>query len=78
MKIQKNLSLSQRYSVDGSDAAFFSAQIEDNGGFNTNRNIIDQDVYREHRDEINAAYSLFEDEVFKTADKVKQEGGLCS
>ena len=74
MKIAKVLNLNSQYSIDGEIVAFFNAQIEDNGDYNTSKNISDQDVYRNNRDEINNAYSLFEDEVFKIADKVKQEG----
>ena len=77
MKLYKVLNISSQYSIDGEITAYFNAQIEDNGDFTTNRNISDQDLYRLNREEINNAYSLFEDEIYKIVDKVKQEG-LCA
>lgn len=77
MKTHKTLSLSQRYSADGTDIAFFSAQIEDDGQFSTNRSIADQELYRAHRDETNQAFNAFEDEAYAIAQKVKEEG-LCN
>ena len=77
MKLYKVLNISSQYSIDGEITAYFNAQIEDNGEFNTNRNISNQDLYRNNREEINNAYSLFEDEIYKIVDKVKQEG-LCA
>lgn len=76
MKLQKNLSITSSYSIGGDLAAYFSAQVQSNGDFTTNKGINNQDVYRNNRDEINNAYALFEDEVFKIVDKVKEEG-LC-
>lgn len=77
MKLYKILNISSQYSIDGEIAAYFNAQIENNGDFNMNKSVSDQDIYRNNRDEINNAYTLFEDEVYKIVDKVKKEG-LCA
>lgn len=52
--------------------AYMSATIstDGNNNANTNKNILNQEVYSKHRAEVRGDISAFEDEVFKIEDSI--------
>lgn len=70
----KQLQLSSQYAADGLNVAFFNAQIQEDGTCTTNRMITDEASYRAHREDVNQAFSDFEEEAFEIADRIKGEG----
>lgn len=73
----KTLQVIDQFLKEGQQIANFSAQIEENGNYFVNRNVIDNDLYQTNKDEIRMAFNEFEDQMIELARNIK-ENGLCN
>lgn len=73
----KTLQVIDQFLKEGQQIANFSAQIEENGNYFVNRNVINNDLYQTNKDEIRMAFNEFEDQMIELARNIK-ENGLCN